>query len=521
MDTETAISTACDLLTQGRTADALAICDTKQALTTARDNASLARWELVRSWAHQANGHIALAMDHILRSLRLDASNAWAHLQHAILLSELGQSDAHLMALRRCLTINDQIPTAQFLLGAANHVRGLYHEAWQHYQLALELGHPIGPENCAAFAQAADYAGDEAAAQKFTNPLCTLPDGGPNYFQLWTTSFNAFKHGQYDQAWKLYDLRHRHPSIAQSYSFDIPYWNGNYNAATTLLIHGEQGLGDEVMFAASLPYLLAEAEKIDMPIILAVKPSLVALFSFNFPYCTVVPHHHTAGIIANISSNFSVTAHIPLANLPQLFLRSPVDFKRNAQRYLCAPPPCIDHFDQLLNLLLPNRHQSLIVGLIWSCAQGKGKELDARAIPAEQLLALASLPGIEFVSLHNQDHAHEAAQATGLKILDLGLWQDDLSDTAGLIHHMDIVVGVDTACTHLAGAMGKKVLQPLLKYPDWRRQTPGDQCVWYKNTQYLRQSTMYSWFDVLARLRVILAQAQHEKQQQLNPQTYP
>lgn len=509
MDIETAFSTACSLISQGHVLQALDVCDTYQAL--AQDSVSAARLELVRSWAYQANGNTDRAFEHIVQSLQIDAGNAWAHLQHASLLNGLGQVDAYLMALRRCLTIDSEIADAQFLIGAELHRRSLYQEAWKHYQTSMALGYPVKQEHFGALAQASDYAGDAVAAQHFATLLSTLADGSPNHYQGWLESFRAFKQAHYEQAWALYDFRHQHPNIAKSHNFSLPYWRGDYASSTTLLIHGEQGLGDEIMFAGSLPRLLSKAVSAGMRVVLAVKPGLVALFSFNFPSCIVIPHNHSGGVFANWPSEVCVNAQIPLANLPQLFLRDAADFKRNAQTYLRAPPSAIDKFEHLLNVFLPSRHKSLLVGLVWTCAQGKSKELDARAIPAEQLQALAGIQGVEFVSLHNQDHAHEAAQAPDLQILDLGLWQHDFSDTAGLIHHMDLVIGIDTATAHLAGAMGKKVLQPLLKYADWRRTTPGDQCIWYKDVQYLRQSVMHSWFDVLARVRVILAQTQREK----------
>jgi hypothetical protein len=202
-----------------------------------------------------------------------------------------------------------------------------------------------------------------------------------------------------------------------------------------------------------------------------------------------------------------VNAHLPLANLPRLFLNSKEDFELNAHPYLRADP--VDHlkFNALLDAFIPQRRAKFLVGLVWACAQGKNRELDARAIPAEQLSALAGIEGLHFVSLHNRDHASEAANAPNLNILDLSLWQHDFSDTAGIIHHMDVVIGVDTATSHLAGAMGRRVLQPLVKYADWRRETPGDQCIWYPATTYFRQTTMFSWFDVLVALRRELEQA--------------
>ncbi len=373
--------------------------------------------------------------------------------------------------------------------------------------MAFQSGIEPQREDYAAYLQVSDFAGDEVASKHFGAPLLHLADGRPDPYQLWSYSFRVFRDGDYPRAWALYDERHRHPHIAQSYPFPYPYWDGVCREGQTLLVHGEQGLGDEIMFAASLPRLLLQTDAAHMTVILAVKPGLCDLFAHNFPQCIVLAHHHNADLVAQFPVHLTVDAHIPLANLPSLFLKTRADFDLNAQAYLKAPATSVERFDALLNAFIPDRRQKLLVGLVWTCAQGKSRELDARAIPADQLAALGGIDRIQFVSLHNQDHASEAAFAPALNILDLGLWQQDFCDTAGLVHHMDIVIGVDTATSHLAGAMGKRVLQPLLKYPDWRRLSPGDQCIWYQNTTYVRQTVMYSWFSVLLTLRQRLEQA--------------
>lgn len=507
MDTESAIHAACSLLEQGHAEQALLVCDAHEVQNTAQTAQQRARWQLIRSWAHMALDHLDASSDHILQALRLDPRNPHGHLQHAKLQTRQGQDDGSLLALRRCLALEPTLAAAHFDLGASLHRRGHYQEAWHHYLAAFQCGLTPQRAHFASFAQAADYAGDTAAAEYFTAPLLSLADGRDDPYQHWLEGFRAFKHGHFELAWSLYDRRHHHPHIAQSHPFALPYWNGVCIGGKTLLVHGEQGLGDEIMFAGSLPRLLAQTDAAGMTVILAIKPGLCRLFAHNFPQCLIVPHHHTQGLLAQWPAHMQVAAHIPLANLPSLFLKTTADFEKNAQPYLTAPPDSTAYFGDLLDALIPKRREKLVVGLVWACAQGKNPELDARAIPADQLAALGAIEGLAFVSLHNQDHASEAALAPTLNILDLGLWQQDFCDTAGLIQHMDVVIGVDTATSHLAGAMGVRVLQPLLKYADWRRQTPGDQCIWYRNTRYFRQRTMFSWFDVLLAIRTELEQA--------------
>ena len=108
--------------------------------------------------------------------------------------------------------------------------------------------------------------------------------------------------------------------------------------------------------------------------------------------------------------------------------------------------------------------------------------------------------GVQFVSLQNKDAAMEMANAPELGLIDFHDDLLDLADTAALIANMDLVISVDTAIAHLAGAMGKPVWVLLMKRADWRWQHGGESNHWYSSARLFRQSVQGDWGSVVRKL---------------------
>lgn len=419
----------------------------------------------------------------------------------------LGDDAACLLHARTLLTLRPGHGAAHAHLAFVLHQRDGC-TAWPHYQAALASGALVpSPGLTPTLYQAAAWAFDVEAAEALQTRLyaetaAAAPQDDAQLAWLdWQQSLFRFALGDYPRAWALYERRHDHPAIAKSHLFDLPRWSGTWQPGLRLLVHGEQGLGDEIMFANCLPTLLAEAAPHRAQVVLAVKPGLQRLFADSFPACEVVCHDHSRGLLAD-AAGLGVQAHIPLASLPTLYARSEADFARNArQPYLVAHPQRVQHMARVLDQLRPGWRRRLRVGLAWACLRGKGAQLDSRAIPIEHLQSLQQVEGVVFVSLHNQDHSHELAAAPGFDVLDLGALQGDFADTAALVHHMDVVIAVDSSLAHLAGAMGRTVWQPLLRHPDWRHGAPNrQQSLWYGHTRYFRQAHINDWNGVIVRL---------------------
>jgi len=297
------------------------------------------------------------------------------------------------------------------------------------------------------------------------------------------------------------------------HAFDQPLWSGQFSPPGTLLIHGEQGLGDEIMFASVLPEVLAAAQQTGSRVILAVKPALVKMFAFNFPQAIVRPHKVGSAPV-DLSGLGPVDWQLPMGDLPALFRRSLADFAPACRPYLVADAQRSAHYAAHLAELEPAGAAPplLRVGLMWGSNPANVNAKFVRwtqqrsiAVPLfEQLAHL--VPAVRFVSLQNHERGAEAALAPTLDIFDLSAQQTDFFETAALISNLDLVISVDTSVSHLAGAMGVETWVPLMVRSDWRHGQHRAASYWYPHTRYFHQARSDDWQAVLQEMAQALAQ---------------
>jgi ADP-heptose:LPS heptosyltransferase len=144
------------------------------------------------------------------------------------------------------------------------------------------------------------------------------------------------------------------------------------------------------------------------------------------------------------------------------------------------------------------------VGLVW--AGNPRRKLDRqRSLHLEQFSPLASIPGVQFFTLQKGESAKQAAAPPGnMKLIDLTTKLNDFADTAGLIENLDLVISVDTAVAHLAGAMGKAVWVLLGHIPAWRWLLDRPDSPWYPTMRLFRQPTMGDWNTPITQLATAL-----------------
>ena len=295
--------------------------------------------------------------------------------------------------------------------------------------------------------------------------------------------------------------------------FAQPLWTGQFTPSSTLLIHGEQGLGDEMMFASVLPEVLAAAQQTRSRVILAVRPALVKLFAFSFPQAIVRPHQ-VSGPPADLDGLGPIDWQLPMGDLPVLFRQRLADFAPACRPYLAADARRSAEYAAQLAALEPAAAAPplLRVGLMWGSnpANVNAKFVrwsQQRSIPVQLFGQLARLvPAVRFVSLQNHERGAEAALAPELDILDLSNQQTDFFETAALIANLDLVISVDTSISHLAGAMGVETWVPLMARCDWRHGLHRTSSYWYPNTRYFHQADSGDWQPVLQAIAQALAQ---------------
>lgn len=309
--------------------------------------------------------------------------------------------------------------------------------------LDIETGDPISAAIELAFIE------DQTAHIRFCRAMASLQA------KDWKTGF------------ELYDARLEMNEPLRS---DLPRWQGEQGA---VLAHHEQGFGDGLMFARFL-----NGRTVSVP------GALLRLFlASGFNAVSMTSHTPKADYIS------------PLMSLPRWdgvdTIEPPAPYMRAHEEYPIPKPP----------------GTKLTVGLVWTAkAQDSKRGMEEalhgwqKSIPLELLLPLAAIPGVQLYGLQTGEAAKDVPRigADGL-IINVGTAVMDFADLAAFMASMDLIVTVDTAPIHLAGAMGKPTIG-LLSYPrSW--QWPVGPNPWYRTVDLIQQPKPFDWEGVVAILR--------------------
>jgi hypothetical protein len=136
------------------------------------------------------------------------------------------------------------------------------------------------------------------------------------------------------------------------------------------------------------------------------------------------------------------------------------------------------------------------VGLAWA-GNPKHRNDRRRSMPAEKLLPLFGATGAAFYSLQIQPEGGQPKTLLDAGLIDLTASIADFADTAALVSELDLVITVDTAVAHLAGALGRPVWTLLPSVAEWRWGRQGEKTPWYPTMQLFRQPAPGDWDAVI------------------------
>jgi hypothetical protein len=192
--------------------------------------------------------------------------------------------------------------------------------------------------------------------------------------------------------------------------------------------------------------------------------------------------------------------HCPLMSLPLAFGMT-VETIPNSVPYLHAESSEIARWRQRV----ANEPAGLKVGVVWG-GRSTHQNDHNRSIPLLILAPLSRVPGVHFYSLQKGGPASQATNSPGkMKLVDWTSELGDFADTAALIANLDLVISVDSAVAHLAGAIGKPIwlLAPFVT--DWRWPVGRENSPWYPTMRVFRQKATGRWDEVIERVAQCLA----------------
>ena len=291
--------------------------------------------------------------------------------------------------------------------------------------------------------------------------------------------------GNFTTGWADYEWRTCWAGFADPYAaFGLPEWQGETAAtlAGPLLVVCEQGYGDALQFCRYVPLLARRG----FQIIFEVHEPLHRLIADSMPGITVLPRGQ---VLAELQTGLlAPAAFIRLLSLPQRF-GTAVETIPATIPYLATDAARRDYW----RLRLGDGRPGPKIGLLWAGQAEHGSDY-ARSIPPAKLAALVERTGVIFYSLQREG---ELPIELAGKVMPLGAELADFSHTAACLANLDLLISVDTAPVHLAGALGLHAWLLLAAAPDWRWGQQGETSAWYPSLRLFRQRDRRDWDSVL------------------------
>jgi tetratricopeptide (TPR) repeat protein len=426
-------------------------------------------------------GESALAQSALTRAAALRPKHAptWLTLGHV--LRERDDISAAQDAYQRALALDAQQSRAWFGLALCADASGKPEDAEQAYLQALA----ISPDFEKPHHNLGNYylrlRQIDRAIEHYRQALRLQPDYAEAHYHL---AHALFMQGEVALAWDEYAWRLKMPRFAASggiRAYQKPLWQGEPLNGRRLHIYREQGVGDEVMFAQCL----RDVQAAGIHASVECEPRLKPLLTRSFAGLKIVGSDEVA---PDDESGFDVQC--PMGSLPGLFRRSLASLQQCAP-YLQADPKAIAYWRERFASL----PQAMTVGIAW---RGGGdtaqKALRSIALPAWQ--SLFELP-VNFVSLQYGDHQQEIDAFNSVTTQVLHQFPEvdplrDLDGQAAQLAALDLLISIDNATVHLAGALGTPVWALLPHAAEWRW---GDasQALWYSRLTLFQQTEAGDW----------------------------
>ena len=412
-----------------------------------------------------------------LRAIALNPAYPEAYLNLGNVFNEMARFDEAITAYARALQLKPNYAQAYNSMGNALRRKGLLDEAIDAYNRAIQLK----PDHAAAHSNLGialrDKGQFDGAMLAYSKAIELDPSNIKAHFNL---AILLLLLGNFARGWTEYEWRVKRKDEAPSRTFLRPRWDGGQLEGKRILLHNEQGFGDTLQFVRYVPLVASRGGRV----ILTCQSSLINILS-------EVPNVEKVVTATDPMPDFDV--HCPLLSLPKAFATDLKSVPASIP-YLTADPALIEVWATRLEA----KRGRLKIGIAWTGSPTHVNDHN-RSISLSQFSALANAENVICFSLQKGEAAEQISRL-GTSVIDLTSEIKDFADTAALIVNLDLIISVDTAVAHLAGALGKSVWVLLPFIPDWRWLLDREDSPWYPTMRLFRQRRAGDWEEPIQRI---------------------
>jgi tetratricopeptide (TPR) repeat protein len=425
-------------------------------------------------------GHRAEAVAAYERALQLNPHYARAHNNLGFVLMALERRQEALACFENALRLDPRCDDALYNMGLVLVDLGELESAATSFQQALTL-RPQDAGICLNLGHVLAAQGKGAEAAEHYNQALRLPPDQAK--SRWNRGVLRLAQGDLARGWLDYEHRWGVPGVVKRYA-DFPRWDGSPFAGKTLLVYAEQGLGDTLQFVRYLPLVKQRGGAV----LFECQPSLLAALAS----ARGIDH-----LFARGATPPPFDLQVPLLSLPGMFGTTLDTVPANVP-YLWADAARVQTWRERLGSV-----RGFKIGISWQGGTAR-KNDSLRSVPLAQFLTLAQLDSVRLVSLQKGQGTEQLGPwRDKLGIVDFGDQLDAdgaFTDTAAILMNLDLLVAVDTATAHLAGALGVPVWTVLNFMPDWRWLLDRNDSPWYPTMRLFRQTRPGDWDEVFERV---------------------
>jgi len=339
--------------------------------------------------------------------------------------------------------------------------------------IALDPADPLGPFNLAMVHY--DRLETDACVAAAKHSLDLRPNLPQSHMKLAQV---LLLRGEMEQGWEEYEWRYQIPGAQPLMpKTEKPQWDGSDLGEGRLLLVADQGFGDVVMFMRYIPWVQSRVKNI----VIACSAEMLPTLQRHFPDIAMFNRWDQCA---------EYVAYCPFSGLPRL-KKTRVDNIPGETPYLHPDPEKMRLWGERLKELVPPGLRK--IGIAWAGRPTHNNDIN-RSIKLEMLAPICDLEGIELLSLQKGKPVEQIPDYKGrAPLIDLDKQLETFDDTMALVSQLDLLVTVDTAIGHFAGAMNRPAWIMLPHAPDFRWLLDRSDTPWYPSLRLFRHPKPRRW----------------------------